>query len=112
MPYNSTASGDTFRLQVNATYVYRLLREHGGLTFVFKDLAAADRWAEYIEERVAWYFRLQVDLAIPAAVAKKELDATGTFYSMCRKETLAYFEERPEDLNASIGMRVSRVDWL
>jgi hypothetical protein len=112
MPYNSKDFGDTFRLQVNATYIYRLLREHGGLTFVFKDVAAADRWAEYIEERVAWYFRLQVDLAIPAAEAKKELDAAGSFYSMCRRETLAYFEERPEDLDDSIGMRVSRVDWM
>jgi hypothetical protein len=107
MPYNSVDDGDVFVMEVNATYIYRLLREHGGLTFVFKDNAAAERWAAHMEERVVWYFRLQSDLTIPAPEAKKELDAAGSFYNMCRVETLAYFLEHPEDLDASIGMTES-----
>ncbi len=107
MPYNSVEDGDVFRLQVNTTYIYRMLREHGGLTFIFKDDAAEDRWAAHMEERVVWYFRLQSDLTIPAAEAKKELDLLRSFYNMCRVETLVYFLVHPEDLDASVGMTES-----
>jgi Ser-tRNA(Ala) deacylase AlaX len=104
MPFNSCEPGEAFRLEVNGTYIYRMLRDHGGLTFVFKDVAAADRWAAHMEERVAWYFRLQTDLTIPQREAKAELDAAGSFYNMCRVETLAYFLEHPEDLDETVGM--------
>jgi hypothetical protein len=104
MPYNSTEPDDVFVIEVNTTYIYRMLREHGGLRFIFKDVAAEERWAAHMEERVVWYFRLQSDLTIPALTAKKELDAAGSFYNMCRVETLAYFLEHPEDMDASVGM--------
>jgi hypothetical protein len=107
MPYNSVEDGDVFVMEVNATYIYRMLREHGGLTFIFKDNAAAERWEAHMEERVAYYFRLQSDLTIPAAEAKKELDIARSFYNMCRVETLAYFLEHPDDADPTVGVSES-----
>lgn len=107
MPYNSAEPGDIFRLQVNATYIYRMLREHGGLTFIFKDNAAAERWEAFIEERAVRYFALHMDLRIPQREAKKELDLVRSFYNMCRVETLAYFLEHPEDADPEVGVSES-----
>ena len=107
MTYNSKEPGDIFRLQVNATYIYRMLREHGGLTFIFKDNAAAERWEVFIEERAAHYFALHMDLRIPQREAKKELETIGSFYKMCRVETLGYFLEHPEDADPSVGVSES-----
>ena len=107
MPYNTTDDTDVFRLEVNASYIYRMLRSHGGLTFVFKNVDAANQWAAHIEERAVHYFALQMDLTIPAREAKKELDALGTFYNMCRIETLAYLLEYPELLDETVGLSES-----
>jgi hypothetical protein len=81
-----------------------MLREHGGLTFIFKDNAAAERWETFIEERAMRYFALHMDLRIPQREAKKELDLVRSFYNMCRVETLGYFLEHPEDADPEVGV--------